>query len=75
MAVSLHCRERLFDKNGECASIAITDDRYDAPLVTKLSCSPCFIQEDPLKDVDWDNITMADLGCDGGTINIILFVE
>ena len=35
MVVSLHFRERLFDKNGECASIAITDDTHDAPLVTK----------------------------------------
>ena len=68
-AVSLHFRGRLFDKNGKCASIAITNDTHDAPLVTKLSCSPCFMQEDPLNGVDWENITMAELACDGGKIN------
>ena len=68
MAVSLHFRERLFDKKGECASIAITDDTHDASLVTKISCSPCFMQQDPLNGVDWENIKMADLACDGGKI-------
>ena len=72
----LRCRKGLYDKNGECVSFEITDDAYDVALVIKNIMFSMFLHKnDRLNGFSWDNITMADLGCDGGRRNNFCSLE